>query len=224
MKGPARDYGLTLRQADQARSDFAAITDDLEGIMASVTGGVTPVYAAPETFDGWVSRFCDQYSLAIVYQELLSGQRPFNGTNVRQLIMQHLQAAPNLASLPLGDQSVVSRALSKNPDHRFPSCREFVQALRVAQGYNAVPTRSAEAPPPSEPAALSSGSSETGTKEEGDTGKISRCHAPAAPASGTDRVVSKDTNWIRIHPESRPREKAAPTAAATGPSGASRSR
>ena len=56
--------------------------------MASVTGGVTPVYAAPETFDGWVSRFCDQYSLAIVYQELLTGQRPFNGTNVRQLIMQ----------------------------------------------------------------------------------------------------------------------------------------
>ena len=33
-KGPARDYDLTLRQADQARSDFAAITDDLECIMA----------------------------------------------------------------------------------------------------------------------------------------------------------------------------------------------
>jgi hypothetical protein len=34
FKGPARDYDLTLRQADQARSDFAAITDDLECIMA----------------------------------------------------------------------------------------------------------------------------------------------------------------------------------------------
>src|SRR5208282_1529764 len=56
----------------------------LEGMMASVTGGVTPGYAAPETFDGWVSRFCDQYSLAIVYQELLTGQRPFDGTNARQ--------------------------------------------------------------------------------------------------------------------------------------------
>jgi len=39
-----------------------------------VTGGVTPVYAAPETFEGKVSRFSDQYSLAIVYQELLTGQ------------------------------------------------------------------------------------------------------------------------------------------------------
>src|SRR5437588_4826564 len=110
-------------------ADFGLVKD-LEGMMASVTGGVTPVYAAPETFDGWVSRFCDQYSLAIVYQELLTGQRPFNGTNVRQLIMQHLQAAPNLASLPLGDQSVVSRALSKNPDHRYPSCRDFLRALK----------------------------------------------------------------------------------------------
>src|SRR4029078_6023023 len=43
----------------------------LEGVRATVTGGVTPVYAAPETFEGWVSRYSDQYSLAIVFQELL---------------------------------------------------------------------------------------------------------------------------------------------------------
>src|SRR5437763_711516 len=84
-------------------ADFGLVKD-LEGMAASVTGGVTPVYAAPETFDGWVSRFCDQYSLAIVYQELLTGQRPFNGTSVRQLIMQHVQGKPKLASLPPEDQ------------------------------------------------------------------------------------------------------------------------
>src|SRR6266446_4461316 len=96
-------------------ADFGLVKD-LEGMMASVTGGVTPVYAAPETFDGWVSRFCDQYSLAIVYQELLTGQRPFNGTNVGQLIMQHMRSTPNLSSLPAGDREAVSRALSKSPD------------------------------------------------------------------------------------------------------------
>ncbi len=32
-KEPANEYGLTLRQADQAWTDFAAITDDLEFIM-----------------------------------------------------------------------------------------------------------------------------------------------------------------------------------------------
>lgn len=70
-------------------ADFGLVKD-MEGSQASITGGITPVYASPETFDGTVSRFSDQYSLAIVYQELLVGIRPFNGTNVRQLVMQHI--------------------------------------------------------------------------------------------------------------------------------------
>jgi serine/threonine protein kinase len=110
-------------------ADFGLVKD-LEGMQASVTGGVTPVYAAPETFDGWVSRYCDQYSLAIVYQELLTGQRPFSGNNIRQLILQHLQAAPNVSSLPPTDQPAIARALSKTPGDRFPTCRELVEALR----------------------------------------------------------------------------------------------
>src|SRR5262249_23694031 len=97
---------------------------------ASVTGGVTPVYAAPETFDGYVSRFSDQYSLGIVYQELLTGQRPFSGTTVRQLIMQHLSSAPDLSALPPADQRIIGRSLSKTPDQRFPTCREMVAHLK----------------------------------------------------------------------------------------------
>src|SRR5262249_51289528 len=103
---------------------------DLEGMVASVTGGVTPVYAAPETFDGYVSRYCDQYSLAIVYQELLTGQRPFAGTNVRQLILQHLQAVPKLDALPASDRTAIAKALSKSPEERHKSCRDLVRALR----------------------------------------------------------------------------------------------
>jgi len=110
-------------------ADFGLVKD-LEGMQATVTGGVTPVYAAPETFDGWVSRASDQYSLAIVYQELLTGQRPFTGGTIRQLVWQHMQGAPDLSSLMLADRAVVSRALSKNPEHRFPSCLEFVRSLR----------------------------------------------------------------------------------------------
>src|SRR6185437_14327591 len=110
-------------------ADFGLVKD-LEGMQASVTGGVTPVYAAPETFDGWVSRYCDQYSLAIVYQELLTGQRPFSGNNIRQLILQHLQTAPNVSPLPPSDQPAIARSLAKTPDERFPTCRELVEALK----------------------------------------------------------------------------------------------
>src|SRR6266851_1515788 len=98
-------------------ADFGLVKD-LEGMVASVTGGVTPVYAAPETFDGYVSRFCDQYSLAIVYQELLTGHRPFTGSSVRQLIIQHLQAAPKLDPLPPADREAIAKALAKSPEER----------------------------------------------------------------------------------------------------------
>ncbi len=112
-------------------ADFGLVKD-LEGTQASITGGLTPVYAAPETFDGKVSRFSDQYSLAIVYQEMLTGQRPFNGVNVRQLVMQHISAAPDLAPLPPEDREAVARGLSKQPDQRFPLCRDMVARLRAA--------------------------------------------------------------------------------------------
>jgi serine/threonine protein kinase len=135
-------------------ADFGLVKD-LQGMTATVTGGVTPVYAAPETFDGLVSRFCDQYSLAIVYQELLTGQRPFAGTNVHQLIMQHVQGKPNLTSLPPHDQSIIGRALSKSPDERFPSCEALVRALRDVRSDGAPVTKKAEpipvAPKPVKP-------------------------------------------------------------------------
>jgi len=109
-------------------ADFG-LAKDLEGVRATVTGGVTPVYAAPETFEGWVSRFSDQYSLAIVYQEILTGVRPFNGTNTRQLLMQHISGVPDLSPLPPAERAIIGRALSKTPDQRFPFCMDMIQAL-----------------------------------------------------------------------------------------------
>jgi serine/threonine protein kinase len=127
----------------------------LEGVRATVTGGVTPVYAAPETFEGWISRYSDQYSLAIVFQELLTGTRPFNGSNTRQLLMQHINGAPDLNSLSAADKPVIARGLSKKPDDRWPTCAEMVRALRQA-GQPAAPPPGgsgyAPAPAPRTPA------------------------------------------------------------------------
>ena len=103
-----------------------------EGDRGTVTGGVTPVYAAPETFEGWVSRFTDQYSLAIVFQELLTAVRPFTGANTKQLLLQHLNGVPDLNPLAAADQAVIARALNKKPDDRWPSCSDLIRALRSA--------------------------------------------------------------------------------------------
>jgi serine/threonine protein kinase len=92
-------------------------------------GGATPLYASPEILRGTLSRQSDQYSLAIVYQQLLTGTVPFCNANPHQLMLMHLTAEPNLAALPPADQPAVARALSKTPDQRFPSCLDFLQAL-----------------------------------------------------------------------------------------------
>jgi serine/threonine protein kinase len=137
----------------------------LEGVRATVTGGVTPVYAAPETFEGWVSRFSDQYSLAIVFQELLTGTRPFNGANTRQLLMQHINGTPELNPLPSADRPIIGRALSKKPDERWPSCAEMVRALKLS-GNGAAP------PAPTTPPQSQNGNGR---------------HTPAPPASGQSK-------------------------------------
>jgi serine/threonine protein kinase len=124
--------------------DFGLVKD-LEGMFAQMTSGVTPAYAAPETFDGMVSRFSDQYNLGIAFQELLTGLLPYNGTTGRQLMMQHLVGVPNLEPLPATDRPVVGRAMSKKPEDRYPTCLDFVRALGQS-GATALPEMADSAP------------------------------------------------------------------------------
>jgi serine/threonine protein kinase len=104
------------------------------GASASIQlGAITPLYASPEIFRGSISPHSDQYSLAIVYQELLTGTLPYTGKNSRQLLMAHAKSEPDLRPLPAADRLAVARALSKDPQQRFPSCTDFVRALITGQ-------------------------------------------------------------------------------------------
>ena len=94
-------------------------------------GAITPLYASPEVFQGKISQHSDQYSLAIAFQELLTGTLPFQGKNARQLLLQHTQAEPDLQALPQEDRAIVARALAKDPAQRFPSCLDFLRALQA---------------------------------------------------------------------------------------------
>lgn len=108
-------------------ADFGLLKDLKESL--SMVGGMTALYCPPEALNGRPSRHSDQYSLSIVYQEMLTGQLPFGGRTAAQLAAQHLHSPPVLAVLPPADQPVIARALSKNPDQRFTSCRAFANAL-----------------------------------------------------------------------------------------------
>jgi serine/threonine protein kinase len=92
-------------------------------------GGVTPLYASPELLRGGFSRSSDQYSLAVVYQQMLTGDVPYWDENLYQSILLRLTGEPRLGSLPEADRPIVARALSRAPEERYPSCLDFVRAL-----------------------------------------------------------------------------------------------
>ncbi len=115
-------------------ADFGLVKD-VQDCTQSIMGGLTPAYAPPELFDGRPNTMSDQYSLAVVYQEMLTGERPFAGNTPAQLAAQHIHGRPNLRPLPRSDQATVSRALSKDPKHRYPSCVAFIDELIGGQRH-----------------------------------------------------------------------------------------
>ena len=120
-------------------ADFGLVKD-LQDAHATAIGGVTPLYATPEAFDGKASRQSDQYSLAIVYQEMLTGVLPFPGFTTAQLAVQHMHSSPLLGPLPETDRPAIARALAKQPEQRFGTCREMVDRLLGAAERAAAPS------------------------------------------------------------------------------------
>jgi serine/threonine protein kinase len=121
-------------QGDRVKvADFGLVKQLERASGSGLMGAVTPLYAPPETFTGKISGRSDQYSLAVVYHELLTGTRPFDGKNVRALAQQHMQEDPDVRALPEAERPVVLRALAKDPARRYPNCLAFVRALYSAR-------------------------------------------------------------------------------------------
>jgi serine/threonine protein kinase len=92
----------------------------------------TPAYMAPEMWQQKVSLQSDQYSLAATYVRARLGRTLFSTNILVDMANSHINETPVLDPLPAAEQRVLLRALAKNPDHRYPSCQEFTEALRAA--------------------------------------------------------------------------------------------
>ncbi len=119
---------LLLQGGHVKVADFGLIKD-LRHACASMIKGFTPLYAPPELFEARPHENSDQYSLAIVYQVMLTGTPPFAGRNTTQLMSQHFSSPPDLTPLAPSDRPALARALSKNPRARFATCRQFLDHL-----------------------------------------------------------------------------------------------
>jgi serine/threonine protein kinase len=102
------------------------------------TFALSPHYAPPELFDGDIEPTADQYSLAVTYQELLTGTRPYTGSSVRELLTAHYRSKPDLAALPATDRRVIAQALERDPTKRHESCMALIDQLRKSSSFSFV--------------------------------------------------------------------------------------
>jgi serine/threonine protein kinase len=102
----------------------------------SISG--TPNYMSPEQVQGTpLDGRSDQFSLAVIAYEILTGERPFQGerlsTVVYRIVSEEPQPAHRLnGTLTQRIDDVLRKALSKKPEERFPTCSNFVGALELA--------------------------------------------------------------------------------------------
>ncbi|MCI0681411.1 MAG: protein kinase [Gemmataceae bacterium] len=156
----------------------------------TVGGTGTPLYMAPEMWDGVVvNRFSDQYCFAFTYSELRMGKSPFEGRKMHQLEHAHKKERPEFTLPPL-EQDVLMRALAKEPTARFPTCAEFVRRLTDAIADS---RRLGLLPPVSETAAMESrlapGKAKVGSGVGSGPGSAPGSGPAAAPAAGSAQLL-----------------------------------
>ena len=104
----------------------------------------TPAYMSPEQANGGVlTAAADQYSLAVTAYELLTGQLPFPGETVSEVVVALLTREPDRPSTHRPDlgprvDAAILRGLHKSAGKRWPSCRAFTDALLDALASRAI--------------------------------------------------------------------------------------
>jgi len=196
---------LIERGGDEADPDHVYLADFGITKHAMSRSGLTSTgqflgtidYVAPEQIRGTsVLGLADQYSLGCVLYECLTGRVPFEKDLDAAIIWAHVEETPTMPTvlrpeLPPEVDEVFGRVLAKRPDERYGSCREFVDAARMALGIFGPGTESSLAygPTTAGPAAGRPPGSRAGTPP----GAFSWSNVPASrphpPAPGTDPVA-----------------------------------
>lgn len=126
----------------------------LSGLTASGAMVGTPAYMAPEVGMGKPGTSAsDIYSLGIVLYQMVTEKLPFESESPMGMVMQHINDTPPppsqfMPALSPDLESVILRALQKQPEDRYSSAAEMASALRQAIGLDTPRSAAAFTPPP----------------------------------------------------------------------------
>jgi len=132
-KAGQKDY---VKIIDFGISKFNVMDGGNMGMTA--TGAVmgTPYYMAPEVAKGvkGADHRSDIYAVGVILYKAITGDEPFSAETFNELLFKIVlsdlvparQVVPELD--PAFD-TIISKAMAKEPDHRFPSCKAMIQAL-----------------------------------------------------------------------------------------------
>jgi serine/threonine protein kinase len=173
----------------------------------------TADYSAPEQIQGRaVDGRTDQYALACVAFQLLTGTLPFGPDQDTPTLLAHMSVPPpsvtaRMPDLPGAVDQVLARAMAKAPEKRYASCLKFAGALREAlhlapydpQGATTEPGRPQPATAPSQILTLE-GVATTDQRGRPDAGTGGDGKPPVPhPRRGLAGRLGAVTGWIGRH-------------------------
>ncbi len=102
----------------------------------------TPAYMSPEQARGEldVDHRTDLYAMGVIFYEMLTGELPFKGRNYNEILIKTSTEAPRpprevYPEFPMEAEGVLMRSLSKEPDKRYQSTAEMLDALGSLKGF-----------------------------------------------------------------------------------------
>ncbi|VAW84007.1 Serine/threonine protein kinase [hydrothermal vent metagenome] len=116
-------------------TDFGIARIDTQNLTQTGSLIGSPGFMSPEQFTGKaVDHRTDLFSVAVILYQLLTGKKPFRGSDLGEILHSVLSEEPQAPSLlnPLLSTEldrVVLKALNKKPDDRYQSAEEFIDVL-----------------------------------------------------------------------------------------------
>ncbi len=119
-------------------ADFGVARIETSTLTQSGTTVGTLSYMSPEQVKGQtVDSRSDIFALGVILYELLAGKKPFAGDNLSTIVYKIVHEEPERITdvnkdLPHGYETVIRKALAKNPEGRYQDCRDIIADLENA--------------------------------------------------------------------------------------------